>query len=219
MAKIELTEMDKMPGNSDKRQTGTVATDKKTVGPVAQGKKREAKKSKRFLSSLFSVEDGPKMDITEDIVVPALKNTFLDVVSAITGAITNAFEIALFGDMHGRTRSKSNRDRFKNGYIDYSSASSRDRSSSRQSRASKELMDFSDIEFDTWEEANDVLTNLRDLINRYDSYATVADFYALSGQSYTYQDRKWGWTDLSSAYPIRDGSVYILVLPKPEAIK
>lgn len=219
MAKIDLPEMDKMPGNSN---SGGEA--KQAIKPVASGKRLEKTKktgAKKFVSSLFSVDDRPRLDITEDIVVPALKNTFLDVISAITGAVTNAFEIALFGDMHGRTKSRSrDRDRFKNGYIDYTSKSDRlSRSSREHSRTSRELMDFSDIEFDTWEEANDVLTNMRDLLNRYESYVTVADFYALSNVSYTYQDRRWGWTDLSSAYPIRDGSVYVLVLPKPESIK
>lgn len=226
MAKI--SDFDNLPSNSAASKAEKEApVEKATIVPVATGKRREKTKKrgvKKFADALFAVDDGPKMDITEDIVVPAVKNTFLDVVSAITGAVTNAFEIALFGDMHGRTRSRDrrDRDRYRNGYIDYSSSSSRRGSEDRRERGSsrsRELQDFTDIDFDTWEDANDVLTNMKDLLNRYDRYVTVADFYALAGVSYTYQDRNWGWTDLSNAYPIRDGAVYILVLPKPEYIK
>lgn len=230
MAKI--SDFDELPSNSAASKAAESSKpDKPTaIAPVASGKRREKTKKhgvKKFADALFAVDDGPKMDITEDIVVPAVKNTFLDVISAITGAVTNAFEVALFGDMHGRTRSRDrrDRDRYRNGYIDYSSSSSSRRGSEdrrdrdRGSARSRELQDFTDIDFDTWEEANDVLTNMKDLLSRYDRYVTVADFYALAGVSYTYQDRNWGWTDLSNAYPIRDGSVYILVLPKPEYIK
>lgn len=229
MAKIE--EFDNLPGNSAASKDEKAAEPVKpaTITPVAAGKRREKTKKrgmKKFADALFSVDDRPKMNITEDIVIPAVKNTFLDVISAVTGAVTNAFEIALFGDMHGRTRARDrrDRDRYRNGYIDYSSSSSRRgsedrRGSDRGSSRSRDLQDFTDVDFDTWEEANDVLTNMKDLLNRYDRYVTVADFYALAGISYTYQDRNWGWTDLSNAYPIRDGAVYILVLPKPEYIK
>lgn len=224
MAKID---MDNYPSNSNaaKEAPKAQASDTRALKPVASGKKKEVKKKgalSKFGSALFSVDDRPKTDITNDIVIPALKGTFLDVVSAITGAVTNAFELALFGDMHGRTRSRDRDRRYRNGYIDYSSNSRRgseDRGRRETSMASKELQDFSEIDFDTWEEANEVLTNMKDILNRYERWVSVADFYALSGVSYTYQDRNWGWTDLSQAYPIRDGSSYILVLPKPEYIK
>ena len=219
--------MDEMPGNSklaNSKAMNMARESATALKPVAKGTRKEKKKGlKKFTSSLFAVDDGPRMDITEDIVVPALKNTFLDVISAITGAVTNAFEIALFGDMHGRTRSRDRYrdrdDRRRNGYIDYSSNKKGSEDRRSRSSASRELMDFTEIDFDTWEDANDVLTNMRDLLNRYERYVTVADFYALAGVSYTYQDRKWGWTDLSSAYPIRDGSCYVLVLPRPEPVK
>lgn len=225
MAKI--SELDNLPSNSDasKEHAAPMVKEVSQIQPVATGKRKDGKKRSKlskFGDALFSTDDRPRTDITNDIVVPALKGTFLDVVSAMTGAVTNAFELALFGDMQGRTRSRERRGSHRNGYIDYS-ASSRSRGSEdrrrESSRSSRELQDFSEIDFDTWEDANEVLSNMKDLLTRYDRWVSVADFYALSGVSYTYQDRNWGWTDLSQAYPIRDGSSYILVLPKPEYIR
>ena len=207
------------PGNSNASKEAA-----SRMAKVAAGRKKELKKRSKIMSigdALFNSDDRPKTDITKDIVEPALKNTLLDIISAITGAITDAFAYVIFdGDIPARSRrDRKSSDRFRNGYIDYSAHGGSEDKRRSVSRASRELQDFSEVDFDTWEEANDVLTNMRDLLNRYEKYVTVADFYALSGVSYSYNDRTWGWTDLSKAYPIRDGSSYILVLPKPVSLK
>ena len=214
-----------LPGNSEKaREKAKYARKKEEERhepeAIAKGHKAAPKKTgavRKFGKALFGdLSDAPKMDITEDVIIPAVKNTVLDTVSAVTGTVTNAFEIALFGEVRRRDRRGS---RNRNGYIDYSSRGSEDRDRRREpTRRQREMHDFSDVTYETRDEAMDVLSRLRDLIDDYDE-ARVSDFYALSGISSSYQDRNWGWEDLSRAYPERDGSVYILVLPKPIYLK
>lgn len=218
-----MSDLDNKPGNSAKARESR-AEQARALQKLAAGKKREKKRSKlkSIGDAFFGDDDRPKTDITKDIVEPALKNTLLDVISAITGAITDAFAYVIFqGDVPRRSyRDRRDSRRFSSGYVDYSSSKgSEDRRGRQISRQSRELQDFTEVEFETWEEANDVLTNMRDLLNKYEQYVTVADFYALSGVSHSYNDRMWGWTDLSSAYPLRDGGCYILVLPKPVSLK
>lgn len=217
----EKNELD-LPGNSSKAKDYASRKKERTEPTaVAKGKKQDKKPGavKRFGKALFGdLSDAPKMDITEDVIIPAVKNTVLDTVSAVTGTVTNAFEIALFGEV--RRRGRGNRRETRNGYIDYSASSrgSEDRRGRSLSRRDREMFDFSNITYETRDDAMDVLERLRDLIDDYDE-ARVSDFYSLSGITPSYQDRKWGWDDLSRAYPERDGPEYILVLPKPVYLK
>lgn len=73
------------------------------------------------------------------------------------------------------------------------------------------------IRFDSREKAEDVLTNMQDIIDAY-GFATVADLYDLSGITSNYTDCKYGWTHLRDANIIRLGYGYTLKLPRTIAI-
>lgn len=74
------------------------------------------------------------------------------------------------------------------------------------------MMQTHEIVFQTEEDANEVLTAMRSLLNQYEQ-VTLADMMELSGIASTFNDNKVGWTGLTSVSTkeIKDG--YILDLP------
>ena len=79
------------------------------------------------------------------------------------------------------------------------------------------MTDFQDLIFESRGEAEEVLTNLLDLIADY-GVASVADLYDLVGITGPFTDNKYGWTDLRTASVSRTREGYIINLPKAVAI-
>ena len=238
---------DNLPSNSDKTRNYSKVKElnekeRPTPKAVASGVMKPRKKGifGKVKGFIFDDElDAPTFNINEDIIKPQIKNTFLDILSAISGGILDSFESALFKDSYARgkrSRRGRGRDReeYRNGYIDYSAPSrgrgSEDRDRRELSRAAREMQDFSDItyyngrdengrEITARQAADKVLGDLRELVDIYGN-ARVSDFLVLSRFSPSYQDKKWGWYDLSKAHKERtsDGGYY-LVLPKPVLLK
>jgi hypothetical protein len=154
--------------------------------------------------------------VAYDIVIPAIKNTLSDVVSM-------GIERMLFGE---GVRSPSQRARAagSGGYVSYnkfapSSTNRYGREEPRQlSRRARSAHNFDEIILATRAEAEEVITQLFTLIERYDS-ATVNDLYELVGVTGDFTDEKYGWTDMRGARVdrIRDG--YLLNLPTPEPLE
>lgn len=84
----------------------------------------------------------------------------------------------------------------------------------RTSIARRVRSSFEDIVLPTRDDAEEVLTNLLELIDNY-GVASLADFYDLVGVPTTFVDYKHGWETLtrSSIVPVRDG--FVLDLPRP----
>ena len=212
--------MDELPG------TSKLANSKAINNPAAIRKK---KKVKKFAASLFN-EDVPSANLVNDIIEPNLKNMFLDILSSIADTIIEAFEVQLFKDgarskRMNRKRGGDPNSRMKNGYIDYSSSSSKRRGGSEDIRRrwNQDVADFSDLSYKTYNDAKDALVLMKEAISKYDGPASVADLYRFSRLSpRSALDSQWGWDDLSSAYPIRDSDdpdyPYTLVLPEPRYI-
>jgi hypothetical protein len=86
------------------------------------------------------------------------------------------------------------------------------------SRGGKARHDFGELVLQSRHEADDVLSNLFDIINKYET-VTVADMYALCGIEPTHVDYKWGWTSLEGAQIGRPrGGGYRLDLPAPSPL-
>jgi hypothetical protein len=160
----------------------------------------------------FISEDGPSVMqyVVLEVMMPAAKNLISDVVS-------QGIERMLYGD------SRPSRSSGRPGYTNYSRPPGAGRSIpmsdprpalSRQARANH---DFGEIILATRAEAEDVLEQLRELINQYE-IATVSDLYQLVGHTGEFTDDKWGWDDLRSASirPIRGG--YLLNMPRTQPI-
>lgn len=228
---------DNMPSNSNKSREMTASSaPTRRVEAVAHGQKTKKSFFRSALDTLFSNEEGTKIDFRKDIVEPAVSNVIFDTITSVTDAIVDSFASALFpGTRYQRRRGS------RLGYTDYGrryrdgdsrvtisrGSEDRDRPYRREiSREGRTVFDFSEIVFDdpkqtakeNLEDAKRVLTILQDLleVDRYGN-VTVADFYNASGISSTPQDRKWGWDSLAGAHPESiGGKGYILVMPKPK---
>ena len=73
------------------------------------------------------------------------------------------------------------------------------------------------ITFETKFDATRILTWLTRVVNDY-GVISVADYYSEVGEPVTYNDNKWGWTDLSDAHISRVPSGYIIRLGNPKLI-
>lgn len=84
-------------------------------------------------------------------------------------------------------------------------------------RSVRASYDFDDVVFDTRGEADEVLSSMDELMDRY-GVVSVADMYDLCGMTCNYTDNKYGWKSLARAdiSRVRDG--YMIKLPKAEPI-
>lgn len=222
MAKIDLPEMDKMPGNSN-----NAGETKQAIKPTVSGKTGLRKKKKFSLERTVLNAEAPKVDIVGTVIEPGIKNLVLDIISSIADTVVDAFALNLFKDgvVPRRNRGRGRRDssdRYKNGYIDYTSTSNK--RNNGVSKWNQDIGDFSDIGFKTYNDAMDVISDMKEVISKYGRAATVADLYRLSKLSpRSSLDSNWGWDDLSGAMAVRDSLdpdlPYGLVMPEPKYLR
>lgn len=78
--------------------------------------------------------------------------------------------------------------------------------------------DFDELVFETRVEADEVIDRLFDLVSQY-GRAKVSDFYDLAGVTGSFQDERWGWTNLQGTDATRVSSGgYVVNLPRPEPL-
>lgn len=215
--------MENYPGNSKRAadtapKTAVKKTEKadvkeKKVEKVVVGNVKRRKKplSKRFAET-FVGDDAHSVAsyVMTDVLVPAAKDMIAD-------AVSQGIEKMLFGETRGRSRGASVAGAAYTSYNRISTqakASNQRREISQKARASH---DFDEIILDTRGEAQEVLDLLFSLISDYD-VATVADLYEMVGQTGTFTDEKWGWTDMRGSSITRIKGGYLLNLPRPQFI-
>ena len=126
-------------------------------------------------------------------------------------------------DVFQTTNTSSGRKRssFGSGFTDYSNrfSSARSRRARRDERE-EDIRDYEDIQFDTRQDAERVLSKMRANIERYDGSVTIRDLFSFCGLKSSWTDEKYGWTklDKARAYRGRDGYFY-LDLPEPFPIE
>ena len=174
---------------------GTVKDKKKTLGD----KFRET----FIVSDAKSVGD----HVVMDILIPAARDTLWDFV-------TGAIEMLLYGDSRpsSRRRQKDGTRVFTSYDKMYSNEPRRGRPV-RNDREPELARDFV-FEFDFREDANEVLSNMMELIDDR-GYVLVSEMYKFMGRRSDYTKRKYGWDDLSDAYVRASRGIYLLYLPKP----
>ena len=173
-------------------------------GNVIQKKKSLGKK----MAGVFLEDDTKSVwqYLLYDVLIPAAKATISDMVSG-------GVEMLLFGSTKGRPNRRNN-DKTYVSYSSYYDKLSRPTNGNNLNRA---RMNFNDIILESRGEAEDVLTHLFDLVDRY-GVASVADLYELVGIAGNFTDNKYGWTNLSSASVTRVRDGYLVNLPKPTPI-
>lgn len=156
-----------------------------------------------------------------DLVIPNIKDLIADVVSG-------GIEHMIYGS-NGPSRGRRSGHRQGGGggsRFDYAGVSRgpiqqyRGREEPRQqlSRRARMTHTFDEVEFSTRTDAETVLTQMFDLLDRFE-VVSVADFYGLVGYTPEFTDHNWGWTDIRGTLPRRiRGGGFILDLPPTEPI-
>ena len=207
------------PNNSNKVVSGKGAqapqgqkdSAKKKLKPVV-AKANVIKKKKtivdKFKESFLGESENLGDYVLYDVLIPAFRDTISDMGF---GLIERTF-----GGGRSRYGRSSNivRDRGRS-YVSYNGAQNDNRRDSRRDldRDSRARHDFDNITFTNKWEAEEVLSNLVDLIAEY-SEATVRQFYELSNMDADYTDDAYGWTNLRDAYVERTRKGYVIMFPR-----
>jgi hypothetical protein len=166
---------------------------------------------KQFAESFVNEDvENVKSYVIFDVIVPTIKDTILDMIS-----------MAFYSDTYtsrGRRRSRSGGYYSSNERTNYNSyyRSDRDREDRRSTRR-RRSSDAPEIIVDTRDDARDILDEMNNLIDEYDS-CSVADLNDMVGMTSEHTDEKWGWTNLNRASIKRDRDGYLLDLPRPEPL-
>lgn len=209
------------PSNSrEPRASKVEKPDKDPVLKVVEGRVVRRKKplGKRFSEIFFGGDTKGVVEyIVNDVLIPAAKDT-------ITDAVSQGIERMIFGESRsGGRRPSSRQGAFGGGsssinYSRYATSGRRDETTrppmSRRARGSH---DFDEIILASRAEADDVIEQLFDVLEKYDQ-VSVKDLYELVGENYHHTDEKWGWTNLRGAGVTRTGGGYLLNLPKTEPL-
>lgn len=185
------------------------AVSEKKVEKVVEGKVKTRSKplSRKFVETFLNDSlDSVKSYIIFDVLIPAIKDTFSEVVN-------KGLDMLLYGDIRGSNGRKRGGQTFVS-YSGFSSPSTRPKEGSGRNRT---MNDLQDLIFETRGEAEEVLTNLLDIIADY-QVVSVADLYDLVGITAPFTANRYGWTELGSANVSRIREGYIINLPKPKAI-
>lgn len=180
------------------RKVAEPASEKRTVGSRF--------KETFFGESFSSVKDY----VIWDIMMPALKEFLYNLPQAILGAL-------FYGDTSGGYRSSSSR---RTESRSYSRRENYSRYSSRReelSRGSSRRYDFDRFEFNSRQEAQDVLYEMLGEIEEH-GQCSVADFYEMIGKDSQAEwiDQKWVWTDLDRVRITPRRGRYVILLPEPD---
>ena len=199
------------PANSKRSKITPPKTDipAKVVEQVTTGKviRREQSMFRRIIASLVSTESSQSVGeyLVLEVLIPAAKNMIVD-------TIEQAANRFFYGDSKPRSIVTGTRPGYTSYNRIHNSAplSTNVRNISQRARANHE---FSEIILETRGEAEDVIDQLRILIEQFE-VATVADLYDLLGASGNFTDNQWGWYDLRSASVRHVRQGYLLVLPR-----
>ena len=203
-----MAEFDYKPNShKSKEQTKEVSDKGRSIEieKVANGQVRKKSEISK-LAKIFISEDvsNVKNYVFMDVLVPAIKK-------AISDIVTNGVDMILYGG-NGRSGSRSKADGVS--YRNYYDKNRDDRHASRPASANR--FSYDEVDFKTRGEAESVLVRMEEIIDRYDGYVTVGEFYDLADvTNHNYMNRKYGWTNLSTAEIARtyEGR-YIIKLPR-----
>ena len=199
--------INELPSNSNKSKQEEQNQEKKFES-VVKGKAEVKKKSEltKFANAFVS-EDvyTVKNYIVVDVIIPALK----DLISSI---VTNGVNAWLYGSS-SPAKKKENRESYR-AFYDNGKASKVTYAST-----TKSSYDFDDIYFDSRADAENVLDEMNNALEKY-KIVTVMDYYDMTGcRTGKYTDNKYGWKDISSARVERTGDGrFVIRLPKASPI-
>lgn len=188
----------------------TKAEERQKIEKVVKNRVTTQKKSlgQKFGETFLSDESGGVGSyIFNDVLIPALKDTFVDMVE---GAINMAF----YGDTRRRSHGRSNFSRSSIEKVPYDDSFGRRRSAPR----GRARYDMDNIRFKTRADADLTLDTLTEYLDKYDS-VSVGDVYESLGIPTQANDFHYGWYELGGAHirKSRDGG-YVLEMPRLEEL-
>lgn len=185
-----------------KEEQKRLPAERPAVEKVVKGNVKVKKNEMRKFKDVFISEDMHNVGsyVLMDVLVPAIKDAIEDIV-------TNGIRMILRGETGSR---KSSSNASKVSYSRFYDDRRDGRSSETRSRSS---YSYDDITFETRGDAELALERMSELIDAYGE-ASVADLFDLAGQTGSYTDNRYGWTNIRSAkvYRTRDG--YMIEFPK-----
>ncbi|QBZ73598.1 hypothetical protein SEA_ROSAASANTEWAA_34 [Streptomyces phage RosaAsantewaa] len=209
--------MEEYPSNSQfkkpEAKPESAEIEQKDLKKIVNGKVIRKKRTltSRLLES-FSGDDGRSvMDyVLFDVLIPAAKDAMVD-------AIKEGAERIFFGDARGTSRrvSRSGGAHPTNYNSRYNVSTNRPAAAERPAARRRTSREFEPVILETRAEAQDVIETLVDIQEKF-GQATVSDMNDLVGQTGTFTDEKWGWTELGSARVTRVREGYLVDLPAPE---
>lgn len=179
--------------------------EKLRTGTAAVRKKSDINK----IADVFISEDikNVKSYVLMDVLVPTIKKAIVDIV-------TDGVNMIFFGGTGShRNRSGGSKISYSNFY------EKRDAQRYGNSQpAQSSRFDYGDIEFESRGDADFVLEEMNNVIERY-GFVTVADMYDIADITAPYTSAKYGWTSLATADVSRCmNGKYIIKLPKARPI-
>lgn len=164
--------------------------EKREVQKVVKGQTRIHQKTtgEKIRESFFGEDiDNVGDYLIFDVLIPSAKELF-------DTFLTNAKDIILFGEV--RENPSRGRRSGRGGYVAYDGYSRRSRRDTASARRAR--FDFSYIEFDSPDDIDDVIEEMRDIFTVYNEI-TVAQYYQSAdpdGIRISPTDNNWGWIDI-----------------------
>ena len=178
---------------------------------------KKKSKARAMADSLIANEANAIKDhILFDIFIPSIRDF-------IHEAATSAIDMLLYGKDGQRGNIKRPRSTityvsYNQNYRNYGSYSQPQRVAAKPQysrTSSNRIRDVLELEFDYMDDANYVIHQLNEAIDEY-AIVTVADFYEFANMPSNWNDREWGWDDVSMArVKPRNGKWVIVNLPRP----
>lgn len=163
----------------------------------------------KFVETFVSEDvDDIKSYILMDVIIPGIKNTFLDIM-----------EMAFYGSTSNRRGSgyyrRDDRTDYRSYYGSWSTQDSQKRR--RESSRRDEKLDYRHIVLKYRDETESVIDELQGRIRKNGS-ASIADLYDLIGEPSNYNDNNWGWTDERDIRLRRVANGFLIVVPEADYI-
>lgn len=164
-----------------------------------------------LLGNIITTEAKSVKDyVLHDILIPTIVDTVVNV-------IKTSVDMTFYGEVrHNKNRSRIGGSRIS--YSDYYDDRRRSSRPENRSRVSSRGISCEDIEFDTREDANAVLSKMDDVLEQYDSVSMADVFEAAGYTGNGPSDRDYGWRNLRDAAVIRTREGYSLRLPRAKEL-
>ncbi len=184
------------------------------VKPTAQIRRKTA---------VQSATEEIRNEMLYDVVIPKGRDFLFDIGDGLLDIFRNILSTAIFGEERQKPRNLRT-DRHGRVYQDYSSITYRERRGRERppweggrSRNARTSIEFDDVYFKRKQDAIEVLDDLIQDTMEY-GMVSVDAFYThpkVGIDTHNFNDRRWGWDDLSKAAVIRIEDGWMLDLPRP----